>query len=201
MSADYEGLYLLITKANKRYEYKARTLFDAICAYINDVLKFNVGFSLDKRTWDLVARPIYENSVLINLTNGLCNRRGCQIDKIIVDYSTAYPVVQIMDGVKYQVSRDRIHSEVIGYSENRSVYVICDMYDGLPVTTIAANAFEGATMSSIELPNTITQIDSNAFLDCVNLTTVDCPGDLEKSDITISQEGNDMLLEAVWNYY
>jgi len=54
--------------------------------------------------------------------------------------------------------------------------VIPAIYEGLPVTTIAANGFSSyAEMTSIRIPNSVTSIGGYAFSNCTGLTSITIP--------------------------
>ncbi|MBQ8357041.1 MAG: leucine-rich repeat protein [Clostridia bacterium] len=54
-----------------------------------------------------------------------------------------------------------------------SSLVIPDTYNGLPVTSIAANAFDGCkTITDITIPSSITSIGNRAFRDCTAVTAI-----------------------------
>ena len=60
-------------------------------------------------------------------------------------------------GVKYQKSADGTYAEVIGYEGTGVDVIIADEYDGVPVTRIAAYAFNSHTgLKSITIPDRAT---------------------------------------------
>ena len=52
---------------------------------------------------------------------------------------------------------------------------IPSMIDGLPVTSIGAEAFESNDLTSVTIPNGVTSIGAQAFLGCVELSSVTIP--------------------------
>ena len=93
----------------------------------------------------------------------------------------------VIDGLKYQVIKGnkvellgpdievvdtiRIPSEVV---YNNKQY---------KVTRIATNAFMGARMVAIELPNTLQSIGSEAFLGCSELRTIVIPNQVKEIEV------------------
>lgn len=63
------------------------------------------------------------------------------------------------------------------YGKTLSGIVIPSEIDGIPVTTIAADAFNGSSFESIVISETVTTIGSNAFGNCQNLTSIDVSAD------------------------
>ena len=56
---------------------------------------------------------------------------------------------------------------------------IPSIYDGLPVTSIGAGAFQNcALLNSITIPNTITSIGQLAFINCDSLTNITIPNNV-----------------------
>jgi len=63
--------------------------------------------------------------------------------------------------------------EVTGYEGNASFIIIPSLYQSLPVTSIASEAFKGNTsFSYVLIPDSVTNIGNNAFADCTALTDV-----------------------------
>ena len=86
------------------------------------------------------------------------------------------------DGLKYVVedngtadtSDDTI--EITGYTGEIVEIEIPSEIDGVPVTSVGICAFEGCTsLTSIELPDSVTIIGGNAFDGCTNLTSITIP--------------------------
>lgn len=65
--------------------------------------------------------------------------------------------------------------------------------NGTPVTTIGNAAFRDSSVTSVTIPASVTEIGSNAFADCTNLTSVNYAGDW--SNLTI-QSGNPAVEDA-----
>lgn len=65
--------------------------------------------------------------------------------------------------------------------------------NGTPVTTIGNAAFRDSSVTSVTIPASVTEIGSNAFADCTNLTSVNYAGDW--SNLTI-QSGNPAVQDA-----
>ena len=65
--------------------------------------------------------------------------------------------------------------------------------NGTPVTTIGNAAFRDSSVTSVTIPASVTEIGSNAFAGCTNLTSVNYAGDW--SNLTI-QSGNPAVQDA-----
>lgn len=75
-------------------------------------------------------------------------------------------IVLEQDGAGYKVT---------GYTGGGGRVVISAEYDSKPISSIAASAFKttnGRRVTEVVFPNTITEVGSNAFENCVNLKTV-----------------------------
>ena len=79
------------------------------------------------------------------------------------------------------------------YAESDTVVVIPSKINGVTVTTIGIDAFLGLNITSVTIPASVTEIGSNAFADCTNLTSVNYAGDW--SNLTI-QSGNPAVQDA-----
>lgn len=71
--------------------------------------------------------------------------------------------------------------------------VIPSKINGVTVTTIGTDAFLGLNITSVTIPDSVTEIGSNAFAGCTNLTIVNYAGDW--SNLTI-QSGNPAVQDA-----
>ena len=79
------------------------------------------------------------------------------------------------------------------YNGNDAVVNIPSEINGTPVTTIGNAAFRDSSVTSVTIPDSVTEIGSNAFADCTNLTSVNYAGDW--SNLTI-QSGNPAVEDA-----
>ena len=79
------------------------------------------------------------------------------------------------------------------YNGNDAVVNIPSEINGTPVTTIGNAAFRDSSVTSVTIPASVTEIGSNAFADCTNLTSVNYAGDW--SNLTI-QSGNPAVEDA-----
>lgn len=81
------------------------------------------------------------------------------------------------------------------YNGNDTVVVIPPTISSWPVTKIGEDAFQdNTTITSVTIPASVTEIGSNAFAGCTNLTIVNYAGDW--SNLTI-QSGNPAVQDAV----
>lgn len=79
------------------------------------------------------------------------------------------------------------------YVESDTVVVIPSKTNGVTVETIGHGAFERSAVTSVTIPASVTEIGSNAFAGCTNLTSVNYEGDW--SNLTI-QSGNPAVQDA-----
>lgn len=79
------------------------------------------------------------------------------------------------------------------YNGTDTVVVIPSKINGVTVTTIGTDAFLGLNITSVTIPANVTEIGSNAFADCTNLTSVNYAGDWSKLTI---QSGNPAVEDA-----
>ena len=76
-------------------------------------------------------------------------------------------------GILYDISVDGTYAEVIGYEGSAKNIVIADSYNGRPVKTIYKNAFyDNDNITSVMIPDSVTEIGASAFYSCNALTTV-----------------------------
>ena len=80
------------------------------------------------------------------------------------------------EGIIYDYSLDGTYAEVLGYEGNATQIVIADTYMGLPVKTILKEAFyDNDTITSVLIPDSVTEIGDQAFSSCSKLTSVVIP--------------------------
>lgn len=80
-------------------------------------------------------------------------------------------------GLEYAYSSDRSYCSVrgIGTATDTEI-VIPETYEGLPVAGIESRAFFGLTsITSVEIPDSVTSIGAYAFQGCTSLTSIDIP--------------------------
>lgn len=90
-------------------------------------------------------------------------------------------------------SFDLTTGTITEYNGTDTVVVIPSKINGVTVTTIGTDAFLGLTITSVTIPDSVTEIGSNAFAGCTNLTSVNYAGDW--SNLTI-QSGNPAVQDA-----
>ena len=83
-------------------------------------------------------------------------------------------VVEYSKGLRFKLNEDGASYSVIGMGRcEDTIVVIPYEYDGLPVTSIAGNAFQNNhSIRSVAIPEGITSIGVRAFENCSKLTTV-----------------------------
>jgi hypothetical protein len=64
---------------------------------------------------------------------------------------------------------------ITGYTGPGGAADIPAMIDGLPVTSIGASAFAQSSLTSVTIPDSVTNIGDSAFLGCASLTNVSIP--------------------------
>ena len=90
-------------------------------------------------------------------------------------------------------SFDLTTGTITEYNGTDTVVVIPSKINGVTVTTIGTDAFLGLNITSVTIPASVTEIGSNAFAGCTNLTSVNYAGDW--SNLTI-QSGNPAVEDA-----
>lgn len=88
---------------------------------------------------------------------------------------------------------DETTGTITGYDGIDTVVVIPSKINGTTVKTIGNTAFQNSAVTSVTIPASVTEIGSNAFAGCTNLTSVHYAGDW--SNLTI-QSGNPAVQDA-----
>ena len=79
-----------------------------------------------------------------------------------------------MDTLTYSVDNNQVTIE--GFDGRATNIVIPSIIDGMDVVAIDAYAFQGqSSLTSIEIPESVTKIGGYAFLDCSSLTSIKIP--------------------------
>ncbi|MGM9947095.1 leucine-rich repeat domain-containing protein, partial [Floccifex sp.] len=81
------------------------------------------------------------------------------------------------NGLKYTIS-DAGEVTITGYIGTDTVVNIPDTIDVKPVTAIGNYAFSHCEITSITIPNNVTSIGMNAFIECQNLTNITIPNNV-----------------------
>lgn len=91
----------------------------------------------------------------------------------ISDTQTVHVIVAYEDSSNFAYTTNSDDTITItDYYGSSDVLVIPDTISSLPVSVLDYRAFWGAPMSTLIMPNTVTNIGTQAFADCPNLTTV-----------------------------
>ena len=83
------------------------------------------------------------------------------------------------DGLVYELNKAGDGYIVSGYTGTASQVYIAYAYNGLPIVEIADNAFNGATISSVLMPDTIVKIGAGAFGGCETLKSIKVSAGIE----------------------
>src|SRR5215472_11411424 len=73
----------------------------------------------------------------------------------------------------YTTNNDTV--TITGYTGTNDDVVIPSTIDGLPVTSIGANAFQYARINTVTIPSSVTNIGDSAFRNCMSLTSITIP--------------------------
>jgi formylglycine-generating enzyme required for sulfatase activity len=88
-------------------------------------------------------------------------------------------------GFAYTTNADGVTLTITGYSGPSGAVTIPATINTFPVTGIGTNAFYGnSSLTSVVIPNRVTNIGLEAFADCTNLTGVDFQGNAPGADST-----------------
>ena len=99
-----------------------------------------------------------------------------------VYYAYTIPNTDATDNSAFAYVNHGDSIEITGFDNYVSDVVIPSEIEGLPVTAISVGAFYLSTITSIEIPNTVTSIGEMAFLGCTSLKSVKLSTGVAKID-------------------
>lgn len=99
-----------------------------------------------------------------------------------VYYAYTIPNTDAIDSSAFTYVNHGDSIEITGFNNSVSDVVIPSEIEGLPVTAISVGAFYLSTITSIEIPNTVTSIGEMAFLGCTSLKSVKLSTGVAKID-------------------
>lgn len=146
-------------------------LHDAV--YGGDYIKIDPGSDAEESTHNFIIR--------LDLTNWNWNTQMGATFTVTVAAATNTFDFNLTTGT------------ITKYNGTDTVVVIPSKINGVTVTTIGTDAFLGLNITSVTIPANVTEIGSNAFADCTNLTSVNYAGDWSKLTI---QSGNPAVQDA-----
>lgn len=85
---------------------------------------------------------------------------------------------------------------ITGYSGPENV-VIPSMINGLAVTEIGAEAFSGEDITSVDIPDSVTNIETEAFWGCSSLTNAAIPGSVASIGV-MAFAGSGLNTVTIW---
>lgn len=116
------------------------------------------------------------------------NMRMIQPENNILKAAEDISYTETVDGVEWSYKKDFRGATFVCPVNKDSLpdeVVVPDKLGGIPVTYIGSNAFSETKVKSIVLPDTVDTIDSFAFADCSDLTTIKFP----KNPLSVAYEG------------
>ena len=129
--------------------------------------------------------PAYSSAVLgfQAIKDGVPEIWDAKLSEVTVDETALYQAVVatpenilIYDNqFLYSISRESVTIHGFAYETYNNDVIIPDQIEGINVTEIGIGAFMGTTITSIVLPDTITEIGGFAFEKCENLTEIMIP--------------------------
>ena len=146
-------------------------LYDAV--YGGDYIKIDPGSDTEESTHNFIIR--------LDLTNWNWNTQTGATFTVTVAAATNKFFFDPTTGM------------ITGYNGTDTVVVIPSKINGITVETIGHTAFRDSSVTSVTIPASVTEIGSNAFAGCTNLTSVHYEGDW--SNLTI-QSGNPAVQDA-----
>lgn len=146
-------------------------LYDAV--YGGDYIKIDPGSDAEESTHNFIIR--------LDLTNWNWNTQMGATFTVTVAAATNTFDFNLTTGT------------ITKYNGTDTVVVIPSKINGVTVTTIGTDAFLGLNITSVTIPDSVTEIGSNAFAGCTNLTSVTYGGDWSKLTI---QSGNPAVQDA-----
>lgn len=99
-----------------------------------------------------------------------------------VYYAYTIPNTDATDSSAFTYVNHGDSIEITGFNNSVSDVVIPSEIEGLPVTAISVGAFYLSTITSIEIPNTVTSIGEMVFLGCTSLKSVKLSTGVAKID-------------------
>lgn len=87
-------------------------------------------------------------------------------------YAVPITIIDDLFKDKWEYTVSKGESTLTKYSGISKVITIPSSIDGYPVTKIGHNLFDGATITSVSIPESIEYIDTRAFADCKYLTSI-----------------------------
>ena len=104
---------------------------------------------------------------------------------------------QPSEGIEYILSSDGKYYTVSGIGDCTALDVVIPAkHEGLPVAIIGNNAFEGADLTSIVIPDSVTIIDDKAFASCYSLT-IYC--EASSKPTSWNENWNNLSCPVVWD--
>ncbi|MFR0949994.1 MAG: leucine-rich repeat domain-containing protein [Ruminococcus callidus] len=87
--------------------------------------------------------------------------------------TTAISDITATDAVLLKYNKHDTYVEITGFRADETDIVLPDTIDGLPVTTIQEGAFFSSQLTSIYIPESVTQIGGIAFQACADLQRIE----------------------------
>lgn len=107
------------------------------------------------------------------------DQNECPIPASLAEQYLQWAGIKNSDGIIFLAIGNPVSSyTIVGYEGTGTDITLPTTFRGQPVTAIAARAFEGAAVTSVTIPNSITSIGTKAFAGCDALTTLSIGSDV-----------------------
>jgi len=130
-------------------------------------------YTLDKSVPSSTNGEIYANPIVIDnemQLNYALIKNGEYVSSISSQY---YTIQHYADESLFQVSSDGI---ITSFSGNQNNIVVPDVINGIKPTSVSDSAFANSTLTSVVLPDTVTELKALSFNEQVQLKHIDASG-------------------------
>ena len=119
------------------------------------------------------------------------NSSSVETSSSVEDSSSVTSEAPQPKGVVYEIVDDT--AQVVDYDGSETSVTIEATYEGVAVTKIGDEAFKNSTITSIEIPDSVTVIGNSAFYGCADLTAVVIPDGVESIGDRAFQDCNGLV--------
>lgn len=175
-------LLMLLAGCNQTSTNMGDTTIDPLPANIilklNDTEVYHTESVVIGSVYDLPMEKTSEETIYVGWTDGEAVYSG----SIIVTEDITLQLVEenLADVLEFDTSSSNQTSlTIVGYTGSAKYLKIPADYNGLPIETVASNAFENSDVVEVYLHNNITSIETDTFLNTLKLEKVTFYGDIQ----------------------
>ncbi len=140
------------------------------------------------KTAEIEHSFVTESNTTHHWTECACGAKTEEIEHNFTAGTCSCGAERATEGLAYTLSSDGTYYSVSKGTATDTDIIIPNTYNDKPVKEIASSAFYNCSLTSVEIPNSVTSIGGSAFNSCYSLTRVTIPDSVTSINVAIFRD-------------